>query len=412
MAEQWRELSARQRRDLAALQDGRVEGVKIVPMPWMGQEPPNRRFTAMLFADFGRRGSRTSPARGGKRDDTLWIELEMFLQPQFPNQPPFLHCHTPEVEHWSMDASGSIDVKRLIEWNASIEVSSLLKHVRENLISEMVLSPAKRTGRRGSPPSPPRGAVNPVLARSMSGQWRAHGQSEGTDSRVKRTLDEVEDFMLDVRPDGHATGYPAYQVAPDDNFSLTGSVEETPRASGHLRLEMAQVYTNTGNTTNWAARISGDGMRLESGQWSGSCVGGFFAERIDAPAPAPAPAPARRPASAPVRPVSPARGRRDEQKRLEERLESKLARQSKLEEREKTLWELATSEDEYGKQLSSLVKIEKQLKKVLPRADYQSLFPGLKEILALNMRFDDDLNDTLGRYPDANAALRAIAGVR
>ena len=277
MAEPWRNLTARQRRDLDALQNAKVEGVKIVPMPNLGYEPPNRRFTAMLFADFGRRGSRTSPARGGKREDTLWIELEMFLQPQFPDQPPFLHCHTPQVEHWSMDASGRIDVKRLIEWNASIEISSLLKHVRENLISEMVLSPAKRTGRRGAPPSPPRGAVNPVLARAMSGHWRAHGQSEGTDREYKRTLDEVEDFMLDVRPDGHATGYPAYHVAPEDNFSLTGSVEETPRASGRLRLEMAQVYTSTGNATNWSASISGDGMQLESGRWSGSCVGSFFA---------------------------------------------------------------------------------------------------------------------------------------
>ena len=123
---------------------------------------------------------------------------------------------------------------------------------------------------------PPTGAVNPVLARAMSGHWRAHGQSEGTDRERKRTQDELEDFILDVCPDGHATGYPAYHVAPEDNFSFNGSVE-----TGLLRLEMTQVYTSTGNATQWSASISGDGMHLKSGRWSGSCVGSFFAERID-----------------------------------------------------------------------------------------------------------------------------------
>jgi hypothetical protein len=291
MSTRWRSLSERTRRELDALQCGRTEGVKLVPMPSMGREPQDRRFSVILSADLGDVGARTSRARRARREHTIWVELELFLQPDFPNTPPYLHCHSKDIEHWSMDRSGRIDIGRLIEWSPRIELTSLLSHVRQNLISEMALSPekARRPARSASPRG---GVVTPVLAGAMSGEWRALGYSDGTDTKRKGLQEELEEFTLDVRPDGYVSGYPTYELDnPADVFNLSGTVKNDSR--GQLRLQMQQIYSTTNNVTKWSAKVGSDGTTLHGGEWSGSCAGTFKAERVTTPSPAPAPRSAR-----------------------------------------------------------------------------------------------------------------------
>ena len=105
MSARWSRLARRTLSELAELQDGRVEGVRLVPMPSIGLEPEDRRFSVIFEADF-------SPRKGGdrgRRRDTQWCELELFLQPDFPESPPQLHSHTPTVKHWSISERGRVD---------------------------------------------------------------------------------------------------------------------------------------------------------------------------------------------------------------------------------------------------------------------------------------------------------------
>jgi hypothetical protein len=407
MSTRWRSLSERTRRELDALQCGRTEGVKLVPMPSMGREPQDRRFSVILSADLGDVGARTSRARRARREHTIWVELELFLQPDFPNTPPYLHCHSKDIEHWSMDRSGRIDIGRLIEWSPRIELTSLLSHVRQNLISEMALSPekARRPARSASPRG---GVVTPVLAGAMSGEWRALGYSDGTDTKRKGLQEELEEFTLDVRPDGYVSGYPTYELDnPADVFNLSGTVKNDSR--GQLRLQMQQIYSTTNNVTKWSAKVGSDGTTLHGGEWSGSCAGTFKAERVTTPSPAPAPRSARPVYRAPQPEPEP---EPQPQPQPEPEPEPQFApspstarRQKMAEEREKTLWELAKSEDQYGKELELLKAYRRELKKMVPRADSSSLFQALDEIAALHASFDHELNETLGSYHDGNAAL-------
>eukprot|EP01045_Picozoa_sp_COSAG04_P024580 COSAG04_NODE_3087_length_3183_cov_3.280804_1_plen_284_part_01 len=275
----WSRLARRTLSELAELQDGRVEGVRLVPMPSIGLEPEDRRFSVIFEADF-------SPRKGGdrgRRRDTQWCELELFLQPDFPESPPQLHSHTPTVKHWSISERGRVDVNKIIEWRKAISLADVLAHIRKIFVAELT---EDRSGGRRSPPSPPkRATIDRLICRAMTGKWVATGRSE--DARGRNQMDEQEEFVLDVRPEGYVTGYPPSVASPEDNFSLEGSVIESPRGSGRLMVRIDQTYAFSGNTTHWAAKVAKDGMALEEGRWSGSCEGLFFAERVGGPAPEP-----------------------------------------------------------------------------------------------------------------------------
>eukprot|EP01044_Picomonas_judraskeda_P005425 COSAG03_NODE_511_length_7294_cov_23.887021_7_plen_557_part_00 len=395
MAVRWRTLSDPRRRELHVLQAGRVEGIRLVPMPAMGREPENRRFSAFLTAHFDGRLQQASAHGRSRREGTVSVELELFLPPDFPVSPPILHCHTPGLKHWSVDRGGRIGITQLIEWSPKIQLTSLLQHVRQNLLREMELSPQREAHRRS--PSPQRGAtLTPALANAMSGDWRAAGHSDGSDAKVAGFQEELEEFTLDVRADGHVTGYPTFDVERDDVFSLSGSVK--PDNNGRLCLEMRQDYPHTGGVTNWAARVGDDGTTLTHGRWSGSCAGTFDAERVREPV---AQTTSLEKLQAAHRAV--VAGPEPEP---EPGFESATASA----ERESLLWELARSEDKYTKDLQSLITYRTELKKQLPREDLESLFPGLDEIVALSYGFDDELNDSLGSCQDANAALAVRRG--
>ena len=400
VAAEGRPLSQRRLRELDDLQRSRIDDVRLVPRPAIGRESDGRRFSVFLTAQFDDgRGRRPAP---GRRENTVSLELELQLQPDFPESPPILRCLTPGVRHWSLDRAGRIDIIQLIEWSPTIQLTSLLQTVRQNLLRDMELSLQRPARRRSTSPRRAATAVGSALARAMSGDWCATGHSDGTDTKVEGFQEELEQFTLDVRDDGHVTGRPTFDVDRRDDFTLDGSVK--PDSHGRLCLTMRQVYQATGSVTNWTARVGDDGTTLTDGIWSGSCKGTFKAERDQPPAQTTF---ADRLMAA-HREVVVGRAPEPEPENEPEPEPEPSATAST--EREHILWELARSEDKYNKDLQSLKTYRAEIGKQLPREDVESLFPGLDDIVALNHGFDEELNDALGSCPDATAALAVRYG--
>ena len=133
------------------------------------------------------------------------------------------------------------------------------------------------------------------LGQTMCGLWRARGtlaeNIPTASSRISASFSsqawletvgqELEEFVLTVingRVKGKAL---KHRETDNDHFTLSGTVDSLEASQGgsvsaQWRISMQQLYTNTGNATEWSATMTSDGKGMEFGRWSGDGINGEF----------------------------------------------------------------------------------------------------------------------------------------